>query len=412
MKRIIVAAMLVGCLSLVAAGCGGGSSDSTSATTGSESATTKGGSETASSGKLCPNGSISLGIAKAKTGSFAIFDKVSAQGELIAVNQINADGGIDGCKIDVTWEDTKSDPATGGQVAQQLISDGVELLSTPGDFDLGTPASLAAQEHEVFGFSAESGSPEWPKVAGPYFIIGGLTSEQVGSGISKFCLEKGWKSAYVVTNSAFDFFHGMEESFEETYPSEGGNIVGKASVSDEASDYSAIISKISSISPAPEVIVLNDYFPHVATFIKELRAAGLSTAVVGNQTFASPELAAGIGKENLENVYYAEASFYEGKSAAPEVVQFTEEYAKEFGTAPENSNAIAGWEGVKLVADALENAGTTEASAVMQAIEEQKDIEVGGGLVYGWNEGVPSRRITITGFNKGGEPVEIQTIKP
>lgn len=371
------------------------------------------GGDTASAGggnALCPDGAIAIGMAKAKTGSFAAFDKVGGQAIEVAVEQINEAGGINDCQLSLTWLDTKSDPAIGGQVAQQLIDDGAQVLIVPADFDAGAPASLAAQAANVFAMSPEAGSVDWPTAAGPTFAIAGLTSAQIGNAIATFSTDSGWEAAYVVTDSAFDFFKGIEAAFGPAFENDGGSIVGTATVAPDTSDYAATVSRIKSADP--DVIVLNDFFPNVATFIKQLRTAGVEAPVVGNQTFASPQFGEALGQQNLAGVYYTLSEFYEGPTAEADVLEFVSAYEDKFGTFPENSNVIAAWEGFKLLQQAMEAAGTTDAAALMSELQSQEDVTVGGALVYGWSDGVTNRRITISGFDDAGDPVEVSQVDP
>lgn len=356
----------------------------------------------------CPDGALTIGMAKAKTGGFALFDKPGGQGSLIAVDEINAGGGIDGCKLKVVWQDTKSDAATGAQVAESLINDGAKILIAPSDFDAGIGASLAGQQAKVFGMSPEASSLDWPKAAAPYFVVQAITTADLGNGQATFADSKGWKSAYAVTNEAFDFFKQMTAIFERGFD---GKVVGRSAVADDASDYSAVISRIRETSPAPDVIYLNDYFPHVGTFIKQLRAGGIDTPVLGNPTYSSPDLAKAIGPTRTKDVYFASQSFYEGKDVAPEVAAFVKAYESKFGAFPENSNAIAGYEGVLLLADALRQAHSTDAATLMQAMTAQRDVKLPGAKVYGWKDGATERSVTIVGLD-GADFVEVEQLSP
>jgi branched-chain amino acid transport system substrate-binding protein len=366
-------------------------------------------SEAAPAGNLCPDGSIKIGIAKAKTGGFAFFDTAGANGEQVAFNEVNAAGGVNDCQYEVIWEDTASDPAQSGQAAQKLIDAGAKIIVLPGDFDIGAPASLAAQAAGVFAFSAESASQAWTEASGPNMVAMGLTELNQGKAQAKFATDQKWESAYIVTNEAFNFFKQMEGFFKENY---AGTIVGRSTVAEDATDYSAVVSRIKSQDPAPSFIYLNDYFPHVGTFIKQLRDAGLNTPVLGNSTYASPAFAEVVGADRLAGVYYTGASFYEGPTADPQALGFVEAYKKAYGAFPENSNAPAGYQGVLLLTDALAKAGTTDAAAVTAAIVEGKDIKVAGSLIYDWNSNVTNRRVSVVSFDDKGVAIEFGTIDP
>lgn len=381
------------------AGCGGD---------GGSEKVTEAGSKDAASKLKCPGGTLAIGMAKAKTGGFALFDKTGAQGSLVAVDKVNADGGVDGCKLKVDWQDTKSDPATAAQVATGLIGKGAKVLIVPSDFDVGVGASLVAQKGKVFGMSPEASSVDWPKAAGPNFVVQAITTDDLGNGQATFANSRGWKRAYVVTNEAYDFFKQMEKVFKRSFD---GEVVGRSAVAEDASDYSAVVSRIRSSSPEPDVVYLNDYFPHVGTFIKQLRAAGIDTPVLGNPTYSSPDLPKSIGAARTKDVYFASQGFYEGKGVSPEVAAFVASYRKKFGAFPENSNAIAGYEGVILLADALKRAHTTEPAALMKAMTSQRNLKLPGSEVYSWSRGSTRRSVAVVGL-KGSEFVGVERLNP
>src|SRR5215472_18036661 len=85
----------------------------------------------------CKNGHILIGLDKGTTGASAFFDTAGLQGTQIAIDEQNAADGIHGCQIATVAGDTQSNPAVGGQVAQSLIRQGVQILVVPDDFDLG-----------------------------------------------------------------------------------------------------------------------------------------------------------------------------------------------------------------------------------------------------------------------------------
>lgn len=372
---------------IVAAGCGSDSSDDSNASGGS---------------KLCPDGSITIGLAKAKTGGFAVFDEAGGNGSLIAIDQLNDSGGIAGCMLKAKWSDTKSDPAIGQQVAADLIKDGAKILIAPSDFDAGIGASLAAQKAKVFAMSPEASSTDWPKAAGPTFVVQATTENDLGTGQAEFANSKGWKTTFSVVNDSFNFFKTTEEVFNSKYD---GKVVDRVAVADDASDYSAVISRIR--SAAPDFVYLADYYPHVGTFIKQLRDAGVDTPVLGNGTYASPDLPAAVGKERMSEVYYISQSYYEGAGTDPKVTDFNKRYEKKFGSFPSNANAIAGYEGVILLGLALEKAGTTDATAVMTAMESLTDVQLPGSKVLSFKDGATIRTSVVVGFDASGTPKQL-----
>ena len=357
----------------------------------------------------CKDGAITIGIARAMTGDFAFFDVAGARGLEIGVDEINAAGGVDGCMIKLISGDTQSNPAQTGQVADELIKQGAKLIIAPSDFDAGVGASMAAQEAGLFSMSPEASSVPWTQAVKPNFVIGAMTEEDLGRAIGSFVNEKGWKNAYVVTNTAYSFFTNQEKSFRDVFK---GKVVGQDTVKEDTADYSAVVSKIRAAGDSVDVVFINDYFPHVGTFLKQLRAAGIKTAVVGNSTFSSPTLPEVVGAEGLQNVYYVASAYFEGKDIDPGLKKMIDAYQKKFATFPENSNSIVAYYAAYILADALKTAGSTNADGITKAILAQKDFKVPGAIFYEWKDRYPSVSAAVVGFDAGGAFRQIELIDP
>ena len=93
------------------------------------------------------------------TGWMAAYDQPPLDGAQLAVEQINAAGGVLGRPLEIKVVDGKTDPATVGNAAIEVIEGGAEVLVTPCDFDNGAPAGQAAQEAGLVGVSFCASSP-------------------------------------------------------------------------------------------------------------------------------------------------------------------------------------------------------------------------------------------------------------
>lgn len=367
------------------------------------------GSGMASAAFDCKDGAITIGMARAKTGGFAFFDVAGARGMSIGADEINAAGGIDGCMLKIVEGDTQSNPALTGQVAEELIRAGAKIIITPSDFDAGVGASIAAQSAGLFSMSPESSSVPWTQAVQPNFLIGGMTEDDLGKAIGGFANEKGWTGAYIVTNNAYSFFTVQEKVFRDVFK---GTIVGQDTVNEDATDYSAVVSKIRAAGDQVKVIFLNDYFPHVGTFLKQARAAGITAAVIGNGTFSSTTLPEVVGAAGLQEVYYVASAYYEGKDIDPGLAKMIEAYQAKFSTFPENTNAVVAYYGAYILADALKKAGSTDAAALTAAVLAQKDLKLPGATYFAWNERYPSVSATVVGFDADGSFRQVQMLDP
>ena len=336
----------------------------------------------------CDGGSIKVGIVKSLTGDFSFFDNAGAQGEMLALEIADQQGGIDGCPVEVIMGDLKSDPSLARQTAKDVIAKGAQILFVPGDFDFGIGASQAAAEAGILAMSAESASVDWPTAAGGRFFVGGTTNEDLGVGQAVFAGDKGWDTAYVVTNEALTFFIDLERVFAANF---NGVILGRDVVAMGQPDYSAVISNIRNAGEV-DVIVGNDFFPFVGTFIKQLRDAGVDTPVLGNSTYSSQALPELVGRDRVQEIYYVSQSFYEGANPDPATADFVARYQTRFEVFPENVNAVLGYWGGLLIVNALRKAGSADADALANALDAQSGFGLPGAVLLRWVDRTTKRR--------------------
>jgi len=359
-------------------------------------------SDTGSSGS-CENGTITVGEARAQTGDFAFFDVVSMNGNELAIDQFNSEGGLLGCKLKVISGDTKGDPALGGRVANDLIGKGAQILFSPSDFDVGIAAAQAGEKAGLMGTS-EASAVEMPDAVGPHFFAAGITEAGLGLAEADFANEKGWQHAYVVTNEQFSFFTNIEKFFKTKFQ---GDVVARDVVADTQTDYSAVISKIAAQKTA-DVIFLNDYFPHVGTFIKQLRDAGIETPVLGNNSYSSLDFPGVVGKTRMSQVYYASPVFWEGKDLDPAVQKVLDAYKAKFGKMPDNNNFMEGYDSALLLLDGFKTAGSMDSDKVAAAVNAQKNVKLPGATLTQWDDRHTQRTLVIIGFDDQGNFIQVK----
>jgi branched-chain amino acid transport system substrate-binding protein len=388
-----------------------GSSSSSSNTT--SAAATTGGSTSASSasgGKslACKNGAITVGIAKAKSGPSAFFDVAGTRGAKVAFDEINAQGGIKGCKIKTIEGDTKSDPAVAAQVASSLIAQGAQILLVPDDFDLGIAAARVGQKAGVLTLSTAASSVVFAKAVGDKFFNAGPTTVQLGEAQAKFALSRGWKTTYVVVDPGLAYFTEQITNYTNVYTQGGGKIVGTDKVNslNGQSDFSSTISKIKSMNPAPQVIESQMIFPNIGSFVKQLRAAGINTPVLGSVTLQTRELPKAVGPAGSQNIYYAGQVYFEGAGQDPKtdpaIDKFAQEYQQKFGLFPEQANGPGSYQAIWAIYQALKQPNVTDAASAAAAIRAEQNVKVPGGVLVRWEGGHAIWNITIDGLSKQG----------
>ena len=215
----------------------------------------------------------------------------------------------------------------------------------PDDFDVGIAAALAGEKAGLLTISTAASSTQFGTAVGPHMFSGALDTTAEGIDAAKFALSKGWKSTFEVLDPTLSYFTLQDKAYRSVYQPAGGKIVGTSiskSFASGQANFSSTISSIQSASPKPTVIYTLLTFPTVGTFVKQLRAAGIETPVIGDTTIGTRDFPKLVGTAGTKNVYYVTQVFYEGTAAtgvSPAIVKFDQEYQQMFGKFPEQGNA-------------------------------------------------------------------------
>jgi len=407
--RLLTGTVCVG-LALGVAACGG--DDEADEGDGNQAAQSGGGGKSLA----CTDGAITVGIAKAQSGPASFFDIAGTRGAKIAFDQINADGGIKGCQIKTIEGDTKSDPAVGAQVAREMIEQGAQILLVPDDFDLGIAAARVGQEEGVLTLSTAASSTEFAGAVGDTFFNSGPTTTQLGEAQARYALGQEWMRTYMVIDEGLAYFTEQDATYREVYEADGGEMVGTDKVDSLGgqSDFASTISKIERLDPPPDVINVQMIFPNVGTFVKQLRAAGLDTPVLGNVTLQTRELPKLVGSAGSHDVFYSAQVYFEGANEDPDsdpaMDEFATAYEAEFGNFPEQANGPGSYQALMAINEALQQENVTDAVTAAEAIKAQTNVEVPGGTLVRWEDGHAIWNITIDGLNDDGEFRQFEVI--
>lgn len=382
------------------AACSGGSSETSSSATSTEPEPT---SVTSAGGAFdCVGGAIKIGAVKALTGGFSFYDGAGSKSDQLAIDQINANGGIGGCQIEMTVKDMKSDPALGGQIAKELIAEGAQILLVPNDKDLGLSAAQAAQAAGIFSLSPGGASQDFGATVGPLFANGGTTSQELARAAVRFASEQAYDSVFYITNESFAFFTLQEETFRaETTMTD----LGRTNVENGQTDFSAVVTRVKDAVAAGEnpTIYMATYFPDAAVLVKQLREGGVTAPIIGNSAFSSIDFSNTAGVENVKDVYYAAGTYFEGTDVPADAKEFTAAYEAAYGEFPPNSNPAESYWTMNALFKALEQAGSTNAEAVAAALLGQKDLTVPLKKIFEWQDQHIVGSTVVIGFTETGD---------
>lgn len=338
-----------------------------------------------------------IGGAISLTGGLAYADVPAQKGMQLAIDELNAAGGIGGkTKIVLKLKDSRSDPSQTAIAAQELIDDGVNVLVTPCDADPSIGAGQTAQQAGVAAFSTCASSPNLPLAVGDHMFMN-FPADNVQATVSaKYAIDSGYKAAYILI-SPDTAYTQLPNYFKAVFEKLGGKVIAEDNFSMGQQDFSAQVTKIKSLNPAPDVIMTAAYEPDFPAFIKQLRAAGIKIPVIGSDGIDSPTTFA-LG-DIAEGVVFSTAGY-----AAPgsPLESFNAKYKEKYGSDPDTIYTAIGYDLVKVLEAAVLKAGSTDRAAIWQAVRELENVQgATSTITYKGTTGVPIRQVSLIRITKG-----------
>lgn len=349
---------------------------------------------------------ILIGGALSLTGVQAPLDTPGFKGAQVAVKAINDAGGLLGKQVKFVNIDGKSDPVTVGNVAVELIDKGADLIVAPCDFDFGGPASREAQSAGLVGISTCASDPLYSSwsLGDKQFTLS-MWNTTMGATAADYAFkERGWKTAYVVTDQFIAYTKSLSKYFVEHFKAIGGEIILEDTYTNGDNDFSAQLARLQALGKKPDVIFISSYGTDIAVMIRALREVGYDAPVLGGDSYDDPAIHEALG-EKLGNEIYFVTHTWMGPEAHPDMPKFIELYKEMFGEDPDTSFVATGWDTIMLMAEAVKMAGSTDGAAVAKALEEGEFKLLTGDLAYqNAEEGHAPDKAAVLIELKGGKP--------
>jgi branched-chain amino acid transport system substrate-binding protein len=326
-----------------------------------------------------------IGGAACETGIQSPLDTPGINGAKVAVKYLNDEkGGILGRKVKFINLDGKSDPVIVGNSAAELIDRGAEFIIAPCDFDFGGPASREAQEAGIVGISLCASDPlfsSW-SLGDKQFTLSMWNTTMSATAAEFAYNEKGWKTAYVVTDQIIAYTKSLSEYFLVHFEAIGGKILLEDTYTNGDLDFSAQLARLKALKEKPDVIFLSSYGVDIAFITKTLREAGINAPVLGGDSYDDPSVWEALGAKFGSDIYFVTHTWMGSAEGHPKMPEFVKLYKDYHGTAPDTAFVATGWDVVMLFAEAAEIAGTTDGAAVAKVLEDNEFSLLTGKLDY------------------------------
>jgi urea transport system substrate-binding protein len=355
---------------------------------------------------------VKVGILHSATGTMAISETGSIQAEKLAIEQINAMGGILGRKIEVIQEDGASDWPTFAEKSKKLlVKDKVAAV-------MGCWTS-ASRKAALPVFEKENGLLFYPtfyeglEQSKNVFYTGQEATQQILAGLDWIAKEKKAKTFYLIGSDYIWPRTSMKIARKHIETKLGGKVVGEEYIALGDTQFGSVINKIK--LKKPDVIYAAVVGGSNVAWFKQLNAAGLNSAKQTMLTISVTEdEVLGIGGENLAGFYSAMKYFQSQDN--PENKKFVEAFKKRWGEKSVIGDVTqAAYLGPWLYKAAVERAGSFDVDKVQAALPGYTFKEAPEGPVTVEKNHHLTTKLRIGQWGKDGQAKVVYTsgyIKP
>ncbi len=320
---------------------------------------------------------IQIGFFGDLSGPTFNFGQSAMNGVLMAADEINQAGGINGRRLDIVMEDDKGSPELAAQVTGKLIErDKVIAIIGAGASGNSLAAAPKAQSAHIPLIAPSSTNPAVTQ-AGDYIFRACFIDAFQGEVMARFAANtlKAKKAAIMVDfNSPYS--RGLTEFFEFSFAKLDGQIVIKQSYSQGDADYRGQLSAIKAASP--DVVYIPGYYGDVAIIARQARQLGLTEALLGADGWDAPELWE-LGGDALNGGYIS--NHYSVDDPSENIQRFASDYRRRFSNLPPDAHAALAYDALRFLAEAIRKAGTTEGQKLRDALAETKNFQGVTGII-------------------------------
>lgn len=350
---------------------------------------------------------IKIGALYSLTGGMSSIDTPSLRGAQLAVKLINENGGLlDGRKIELISADAKTDQKAAAIGAKKLLSKGVIAGIGHSDPAFVLPSAPRFQKKGIPFVTSGATLPTLPKMIGDCMFMVPFGDDDQSFAIADYSFKVlKVKNFAVWTDNSMDFTKTLSRFYKQRAKELGMNLVLEDFFMMGDKDFSAQIARLKAADPKPDCVFVSSIPNEAGLTTKQIRENGLTLPIVSGDGFDTELIVSVPGKELANDVYFSTHTYR--ADSRPEVLEFVENYKKEYGVPPENAFAPLGYDAIALIADAITRAGSADPADLKASLAKTNGFQaVTGTISYTRPSGVPVKGVSIISVKKGNYTVE------
>src|SRR5687767_1512676 len=318
--------------------------------------------ERKSDGAADTTGDILVGFYGSLTGDGASFGQSSREGAELAVDELNAAGGVLSRQLRLLVEDDQSKPEEASNAVTKLITQD-KVVAVLGEVASRRTLAAApvAQKYKIPLITPASTNERVTQVGDYIFRVCFIDPFQ-GEVLAKFAFnDLKARRVAILKDIQQDYSVGLTDSIAAHFKTLGGEVLAPVSYTSGDADFRAILTQVR--SQKPDAVFVTGYYPEAAIITRQARELGMTMPMLGGDGWVGDALRN--GREALNNTYIS--NHYSGDNPAPIVQDFVKSYRAKYNRDPDAIAALA-YDAVKVLAEALNRAQTTDGQKLRDAL--------------------------------------------
>lgn len=313
---------------------------------------------------------IKLGHYGSLTGKDAAFGVATRKGVLLAIEEINAKGGVLGRPLAYLVEDIQSKQGESATAVKKLISrDKVVAVIGANASANSLEAAPICQNSQIPMMAISSTNPRVTEVGDYIFRICFIDPFQ-GAVLAKFAhtsLKAKRVALLTAVNSPYSV--GLSAVLRQDFTARGGEIIAEQKYNEGEKDFRAQLTALRPLKP--DVIAITGFYAEAALICLQARALGIDVPFIGGDGWEAPQLIE-LGGKAVEGTYYS--TYFSAENDAPEVRAFVKKFSARWTNEIPEAVSALGYDAVYLIAAAMTKAGTTAGPTLRDAIAATKNF--------------------------------------
>lgn len=356
-------------------------------------------------GNATEGDTIKIGANLELSGNVASYGSSIGDGVDLAVEEINAAGGINGKTIELIKVDNKSENAEATTAAIRLAEqEKVVAMIAPATSGNAVATVQIANKYKVPMVTASGTAPNVTENAdgsiNEYAFRTCFIDPFQGTVAANFATnDLGAKNVAIYADNSSDYAKGLAASFKETIEANGGTVVIEQAYVGKDVDFKSTLTNIKSANP--DFVFIPGYYEEVGLIVKQARELGITAPLMGADGWDSPTLVELAGADALNNTFIT--NHYSSEDPDAKIQEFVKAFDAKYSKAPNAFHAL-GYDTMYYLKDAIERVdGEITGEAIKDALAATTDLGLITGTFSVDEKHNPVKSATVLEFQDGNQ---------